>query len=159
MQTIIVQMSDKRWTMEAMHLASALARNIDGRVVLLRLVLANNPGLLGWEFGLVPATAKEQRQIEDYAAIAEDYGVEFSIKRMQYISLAGALAQAVELLNADVLFAHIAESGVAVLRRLRLWNLRRQLHRCRLLTLDEEQPLSVEGPLPTATSSLETSAI
>ena len=84
MKTIMVQMSDKQWIMEAMHLASALARNIDGKIVLLRLVLATNPGLLGWGANL--PTAEEQRQLYEYAAVAEDYGVEFRVQPMHYIS-------------------------------------------------------------------------
>jgi hypothetical protein len=143
MKTIMVQMSDEQWTMEAMHLASAMARNLNGRISLLRLVLANNPGLLGW--GIAPPTAEQQRQMEEYAAVAEDYGVEFSVQPMQFITLADALGQAAELLRISVLFAHIPQSNIPFWRRFRLWSLNRQLGNCRLYTLEEEQPLSVNG--------------
>lgn len=148
MKTIIVHMSDEAWTREAMHLASALARNINGKIVLLRLVLANNPGLLGW--GVAPPAADEQRQIKDYAAVAEDYGVEFCVQPMQFIALEGALVQAAEALDAAFLFAHIARSRISVWRRFRLWNLKRQLHHCCLYTLYEDQPLSINAPMSPA---------
>ena len=142
MKTIMVQMADEQWTKQAMHLASSLARNIDGKIALLRLVLANNPGLLGW--GIAPPTAEEQRQMEEYAAIAEDYGVEFCVQPMQYISVDGALAQAAELLNASILFAYITQSMIPFWTKFRLWRLLRQLDNCHLYTLDDGQPLSVE---------------
>lgn len=144
MKTIVVEMSDERWTMEAMHLASALARSVNGKVVLLHLVLAKNPGLLGW--GIAPPTAREERQLQEYAAVAEDYGVEFWIQPMQFISSGDALVQAAEVISASVLFAHIPETQLHFWKRFQLWNLRRRLHNCRLYTLDEEQPLRVEEP-------------
>ena len=146
MKPIIVQMSDRGWTLEAMHLASALARSIDGQIVLLRFVLAHNPGLLGWN--ITPPDPEEKRLLAEYAGIAEDYGVVCYIQPMQYISLVDALAQATELLHADALFAHITPGAVPLWRRWRMWNLKRQLHGCQLYTLDEEPPRSREEPVP-----------
>jgi hypothetical protein len=154
MKTIMVQMSDEQWTMEAMHLASAMARNLNGRISLLRLVLANNPGLLGW--GIAPPTDEEQRQMEEYAAVAEDYGVEFSVQPMQFITLADALAQAVALTEVSILFAHIPQSKLPLWSRFQLWSLQRQLGNCRLYTLDEEQPLSIEEPISSSVTGIET---
>jgi hypothetical protein len=146
MKTIMVQMSDKQWTMEAMHLASALARNIDGKIILLRMVLANNPGLLGW--GIASPSAEEQRQLYEYSAIAEDYGVQFCIQPMQYISSTEATTQAVELFKVDVLFANIPRSSIPLWQKFRLWNMKRQLGNCHLYTMTEEQPLHIKEPIP-----------
>jgi hypothetical protein len=154
MKTIMVQMSDKQWTMEAMHLASALARNTDGKIVLLRLVLATNPGLLGW--GVALPTAEEQRQLEECAAVAEDYGVEFWVQPMHYVSSAEAMAQAVELFQIDVLFANIPRSSIPLWQKFRLWNMKRQLGNCRLYTLTEEQPLRIEELIPAVARNVET---
>ena len=154
MKTIMVQMSEKQWTMEAMHFASALARNTNGKVVLLRMVLANNPGLLGW--GVNVPSAEEQRQLYEYAAVAEDYGVEFCVQPMHYISSAEALAQAVELFKIDVLFANIPRSSIPLWQKFRLWNMKRQLGNCRLYTLAEEQPLRIEEPITAAAQNMET---
>jgi hypothetical protein len=138
MNTIVVQLSNRAWTMEAMHLACALARNIGGEIALLHLAPANNPGLLGW--GVTPPTPAEYEQMKDYASVAEDYGVAFTVQPMQYVSMPDALAQVAEVLNAVALFAHIPASRVAVWRRFQLWNIRRQMHHCRLYTLDADQP-------------------
>jgi hypothetical protein len=154
MKTIMVQMSDKQWTMEAMHLASALARNTDGKIVLLRLVLATNPGLLGW--GVPLPTVEEQRQLYECAAVAEDYGVEFCVQSMHYISSTEATAQAVELFKVDVLFANIPRSSIPLWQKFRLWNMKRQLGNCRLYTLSEEQPLRIEEPIPAVPRNVET---
>ena len=136
MKTIIVQQSDDdAWMTQAMHLACALARNTGGHLVLLRLVLANNPGLLGW--GIAPQTTKEQKQATLCAAIAQDYGVDVSIQTMHFLTTIDALAQAAQQLNAVALFAHIADSRFPLWRRFRLWSLERQLHGCHLYPLDE----------------------
>lgn len=140
MNTIMVQLSDAQWTREAMHLASALAVNTGSKIMLLQLVEVNHPALLGWEFA--PMTQAEE-QLHECAAIAEDYGVEFSFQLMQYVTLTDALAQAVEAHGASALFAHISESRLPFLRRFDLWNLNRQLGNCRLYTLDKEEVLTV----------------
>lgn len=152
MKTIMVQMADKQWTMEAMHLASAVARNTDARIVLLRLALANNPGLLGW--GMMAPTAEERRQMEEYASIAEDYGVEFDVQPMQFVTLVDALAQAARQRQAAALFAHIPHSSIPYWRRFRLWSLKRQLGDCRLYTLEEPQPIRFEEPALAETDRL-----
>lgn len=152
MNTILVQMSEKCWTMEAMHLSSALARNIDGKIVLLRLVLANNPGLLGW--GIAAPTALEQCLIEDYAMIAEDYGVEFLFQSMQFVSLRDALTQAVELLDASVLFADIPRSRIPCWRQFQLWRLKSQLGKCNLYTLSQDQFIMFKYLSPDGLSAL-----
>ena len=146
MKTIMVQMSNEQWTMEAMHLASALARSTQGKVVLLHLVLANNAGLLGW--GIPEPTDEEQHFLEEYDTVAEDYGVEFCVQPMQYISLTDALAQAVDSTGASILFANIPDSRIPFWKQFRFWNLKHRLHNCRLYTLDEEQPISIDEPTP-----------
>ncbi|MBZ0301103.1 MAG: hypothetical protein K8J31_15250 [Anaerolineae bacterium] len=143
MNTIMVQMSDTQWTMEAMHLASALARSSGGKVILLHLILANNPGLLGW--GIPTPNAAERHHFHECAAVAEDYGVEFCVQPMQFVTLTDALAQAAESLNAAILFAHIPPSRFPIWRQYRLWSLKRQLHGCQLYTLDEHQPVSINA--------------
>jgi len=154
MKTIMVQMSGKQWTMEAMHLASAFARKMDGKIVLLRLVLATNPGLLGW--GVPVPSIDEQRQLEECATVAEDYGVEFCVQPMHYISSNEALVQAVALFQIDIFFANVPRSTIPLWQKFRLWNLKRQLGNCRLHTLTEEQPMRIEQPIPAVMRDIET---
>lgn len=118
-----------------MHLACALARNIDGRVVLLQLVPVNNPGLLGWNTH-VP-TPQQRHQIMTYAAIAADYDIEFYVQSMQFVTLTHALAQAVEHNKSCMLFAHIPQSKIPFRYQFQRWSLGRMLHDCQLCCLDE----------------------
>lgn len=151
MSTIMVQFSDEQWTLEAMHLASALARNLNGQVVLLYLSLAPNPALLGW--GMVPPTIAEERQIQSCAAVAEDYGVAFWVQPVQFISLTEALGQTAELLKATALFAHIPPSSISLWHQFQLWSLRRHLGNCQLYTLDKERIVHIKKSVPATISS------
>lgn len=142
MNTIMVQMSDEQWTLEAMHFACAIARRLNGKVVLLHLMNSSNPGLLGWAG--VPTAMTEQHLVERYSTIAEDYGVEFHVQPMQFVTLTDALVQAVERLQASFLFANIPMYRFAFWRQFRLWSLKHHLNGCCLYTLHEEQPVYVE---------------
>lgn len=137
MQTIIVQMSDRQWTMQALHLACALARNNHAQVILLRLIAVNYPGYLGTPFGNGSLTRSEYADIKEFVATAEDYGIELSLSQMQCVSSPGALADAANELKADVVFAHVPESRIPYWRRLQVWNLERRLSHCQLFTLDK----------------------
>lgn len=154
MSTIMVQFSDEQWTLEAMHLASALARNLNGQVVLLYLSLAPNPGLLGW--GMVPPTIAEERQMQNYAAVAEDYGVVFRVQPLQFISLGDALVQTAHELDASALFAHFPPSPISLWRRFQLWSLKHHLGDCHLYTLDSERVVHLKKPIPTTLHTLKT---
>lgn len=127
MKVIAVQMADRAWTTQAMHLACSMARNTGSQVVLLHLMLVNTPHLLG--FGLVGdrPSRDEDKMIQEYATIAEDYGVEISLQLMQYSSFMDALVQAAEQLDAAAIFARLPKPSVAVLHKVQLWNVKRQL--------------------------------
>lgn len=137
MRTIIVQMSERHWTMQALHLACALARNNHAQVILLRLMAVNHPGYLGTAFGNRSVSGAEYVDIKEYAATAEDYGIEMSLCQMQCVTSLGALADAAEELDADVVFAHVPESRIPYWRRLQVWNLERRLSHSQLFTLDK----------------------
>jgi hypothetical protein len=156
MKIIMVQMWDRRWTLEAMHLASALARNSDGNIVLLCMQPAHNPGLLGWH--IEAPTENEQRQMGEYGAVAEDYGVGFCIQPMQYITYAEALAQAVEQNQVSDLFAHIPQTHITPLRWFRLWDLKRRLGNCQLHTLDNEKQLVIKEQTRPSSGHVKTTA-
>lgn len=156
MKTILIQMSDPSWTTQAMHLASALARSVRGQLVLVHLVPESNPGLLGWR--IVPPSPNTLHQIELYAGIAEDYGVQFLLQPVQFVDLDDALAQVAGLLGAASLFAHIPRHRINLIRRFRLWRLKRHLGDCRLHTLDDGQIVTVRAPLPDAARTAEAAA-
>ncbi|MCC6614242.1 MAG: hypothetical protein IT320_12245 [Anaerolineae bacterium] len=138
MKTILVQMANRRWTTQALHLACALARNDQASVVLLRLMQVDRIRDLGSEFGDIAISRAEYRDLLDYSATAEDYGVDISLEQMQCISPLQAVADAAGYLSADVVFARVPESHIPLLRSFQIWQLERRLapaHR-QLYTLD-----------------------
>jgi hypothetical protein len=139
MGTVLVQISDRSWTTQAMHFACAMARNTHSRLVLLHLMKARSPYLLGTGLGVIPPPSNELEDIGEYGTIAEDYGLEVTLQPMQYMSFPEALVQGAEHAGASVVFAHVPESVFPFWRRLQLWNLRHQLttQGCQLYTLDE----------------------
>lgn len=146
MNIIVVEMADRLWTMQAMHLASAMARNTGGKIVLLHLIRVANPALLHSELGVTPPTQQEYTDIDDYASVAEDYGVEITLQPMQYESYVDAVVQSVEHLKASIIFARVPESMIALWRKFQLWNMGRQLaaQKCQLYTLDQPTPTNQE---------------
>ncbi len=127
MNTIMVQAAKKRWTLQAMHLACAMARNTHAKVVLLHLLPVNNVLLLGSPLGMEPTTMEERQAVKEYTSVAEDYGVELELIPFQYESLVDAVAQAAEEVDASVVFARLPEGGFQLWRRYQAWSLQRQL--------------------------------
>jgi hypothetical protein len=143
-------MSDRQWTIQAMHLACAMARNTHARLVLLHLRPIKNPALLGSDVGLNALSDSEYDDLEEYGMVAEDYGVTLTVQPMAYESWVDALVQTAEYLNASVLFAHPSGQANIVwhwFQRWQQWILRRQLasHHCHLYTLD--LPMNLEETL------------
>jgi len=142
MNTILLQMSDAAWTLQALHLACAMARTQGGEIVLVRFISVPHPSYLGSAFGDVPPSGDECQMLKECAATAEDYGVELSIRSMQCINTLDALVDAAEQLDADAIFAHIPKNRVPYWQAFQLWNMRRRLARAfrELFTLDNALP-------------------
>jgi hypothetical protein len=151
MVTILVQMAEEKWTMEAMHLACAVARGSGTQVALLRLIQVQHPSYLGTSFGNKPPDERDYHRLNEYAATAEDYGIALGIHSMQCLSAMDALVDAADQLEAVILFAHVAPSRIGYWRRFQVWNLGRRLAQihCQLFTLD--QPVGFIEWMPTIT--------
>ena len=141
MPTILVQMSDRQWTKQAMHLACSAARHTGYPLVLLHLMEVSNPGLLGSGIAAETLSWSQYSEIAEYAQIAEDYGVEVTLQPMNYTSLIDALGQAANDWKAAVCFAHISPGRWRWLYHIRVWSLQRQLEHCgcQLKTLETGQ--------------------
>lgn len=137
MKTILVQMSDRHWTMPALHLACALARNTDAHVILLQLIHVRHPSYLGTNYGLTPPTAQEYVDMDEYKATAEDYGVMMTIHPMQCLDSFDALVQAAKLFEADAVFAHVRESRLLFWQRFQIWLLQRRVAPGQLFVIDK----------------------
>jgi hypothetical protein len=140
MPTITVVMSEHQWTLEAMHLACALARNTGADVTLVRLLPVTHASYLGASFAYWEFSPADYEQFNEYRETAEDYGVPISLLVVQYIDFTDAVAQAAEQIESRVVFATLPHSPIPYLRRFRLWHLRRLLQRGKrtLYTLDPD---------------------
>jgi hypothetical protein len=139
MGVILVQFGEHQRTMRAMHLACAMACTTNLQVLLLMLERAPNPFLLGAEIGVLPPTPRELAELKDYAQIASEYGLPLAVQPMQYDTISGALAQAVEEYEAVVAFVQLPHSRLPLVDRVERWSLNRQLQACgcKLVLTDE----------------------
>lgn len=139
--SVLVLISGFEWTMRALHLACAISRNTHATLVLLQLRPVSNPALLGSGMGVGPISASEYEEQREYRTVAEDYGVDFKLQSMVYISQVDALVQAAAANQASVVFARLSKSSLPFRDRLQRWNLQRQLaiQGCQLCTLDANE--------------------
>jgi hypothetical protein len=126
---IMVQISDREWTAEALHCACLLARNTSARIALVDMVPVQHAGWLGTDLGYLNFTDQKQVDFADYQATIEDYGVEFVPVLFQYLDLPDAIAQAAEHMNAQIVFAKLPESGISFWTKFQRWLLNRQFAR------------------------------
>jgi nucleotide-binding universal stress UspA family protein len=151
MNTIMVYIGEHKWTVQALHLACALARNNNTTVTLVRMVPVQHTRWLGTEAGNTPPTSEAYELLREYQATAEDYGVELVVCSMQYATLADALGEAADHLDTPVVFATLPQSVIPYWRKFQLWMLEHHLaaNQRRLYTLD--QPTNVETWTPSVT--------
>jgi hypothetical protein len=126
---IMVHLSDREWTLEALHCASLLARNTSATLALVKLVPVEHLGWLGTEFGYMNFTHQEQTEFADFQATVEDYGIEFTPVLFQYMTLVEGIAQAAGYVDAQKVFAHVPASIIPFWTRFQRWQLKRQLAR------------------------------
>lgn len=148
MKTIMVQMSEHEWTMQAIHFACALARTNQTTILLLRMIPVTHPQYLGTPYGYCALSGQELKAIGEYGATAEDYQVTLAVQPMQYVTALDAIVDAADLFDVDIVFANIPTSVIPYWRQFRTWQLTRRLaakHR-RLYTLANDQPDQDELP-------------
>ena len=142
MNTILVQMADRQWTEEALHLACAMARNSETptTVTMLRLIYAQNYGWLGTSFGSTDWLTKEDSDLLwGCKAIAEHYEIELLVQPMQWMTYVGAIVDASDDLESGAVFACVPQYKLPFWRKFQIWDLRRQLEKRgrTLYTLDQ----------------------
>ncbi len=126
MNPILVQLRDSQWTVEAMHLASAIAHDQATTVTLLRLIEVQHVNWLGTELGIQPPSISERELIRTCRAIAQEYGVSFNTFDFQYVTLSDALVQAAAQVNAQAVFAALPASTIPVWRKFQNWHMSKQ---------------------------------
>lgn len=149
--SIMVVVGEHQWTLQAIHLACAVARSNGREVVLLNMVPVRHTWLLGTELGLVDFTIEDQIAIAEYAQIPTLYGVCFSICVFQYDAYVSALLDAAEQHNTLIVFALPPRRLVPLWHKIEVGWLRRALsnrHRS-LYTLEQPDDVVKWAPLIT----------
>ncbi len=150
MQTLMVQIADRQWTLEALHRACPLAFEEHGAIALVKMVPVQHLGWLGTEFGGMNFTDRERAELRDYEATIEDCGVAFSSVVFQYATLADAIVQAAEYVEASVVFATLPKSIIPYWRQFQLGRLRNSLarHGRQLIDPDQRSTVSPGDAMP-----------
>ncbi|HEX2908304.1 MAG TPA: hypothetical protein VHO69_15640 [Phototrophicaceae bacterium] len=144
--TILVQLTDPLWTAQAVHLASALARNTYAQLIFLRLIGVRHLSYLGSELGDTPISRQEYDQLREYTATAEDYGLEPVVYAMQATSPLAAVAEAAFHLDVKTIFAQVPASRIPYWQQFQTWRLEQRLSPRALYTLT--QPAGVIPATP-----------
>lgn len=126
---IMVQIADQEWTMDALHRACRLGRTMPTQIALVKMIPAQHVSWLGTELGNRNFSEHDQREIINYEATIEDYGIEYSSTVFQYSELDEAILQAADILNASIVFATLPKSAIPFWRKLQVKSLRRRLWR------------------------------
>src|SRR5438105_3810020 len=112
---IMVQLSDSvesAWTQKALYYACILARKERGEVILVTMHPVQHFGWLGTPFGSMDFTEQERQTLNACRMTAEDYGVPFRSIVFQYYSLPGALVDAADYVDANIVFATLPGSSI-----------------------------------------------
>jgi hypothetical protein len=137
--SIMVQMAEPQWTLQALHLACAVARANGYPITLVKMVPVSHVGWLATELGYQHFTIEDRRLLQECSITAEDYGVPSSVKLFQYVTLSEAVVDAAEQFNPRIVFATLPHYKLPYWRKYLIWRMRHALeHQQRLLyTLEE----------------------
>jgi hypothetical protein len=143
---ILVVIGEEKWTRQAMHLACAMARNLDASVALIRLVPVANPHQLGNIYRSPDVDPNHRALLYELLATAEDYQTKTEIIRLHYASYINGISSAVAELQALALFSPAPRHQSHLWYRFQLWRMRRAV-KCPLYTLDPaNQPAWAQSP-------------
>jgi hypothetical protein len=126
---IMLVLSDRQWTLMAIHLASAMARSRRGEVILLKLVAVRHPVLLADDAGYLDYTSEDRQAVWEFEKTAAAYGVPYSTVVCRYASYVHAVVDAAEQLGAEAVFAPHAASRLPIWSAVQHWWLRHSLTR------------------------------
>lgn len=126
MSTILINLDDQQWTMEAMHRACMLARQKNTTITLLHLMPVQHLAWLGTDFGIPSMSNKDRVTVKECAQTAEDYGVMVVLQPMRYATFVDAIADAADCLDADYVFVK-PHSGFGLFKTLQQRRLKHEL--------------------------------
>jgi hypothetical protein len=124
---IMIEIDQPKWTLEALHLACAVARVSSWEVVLVKMVPVAHISWLGTELGYQNFSIADEEFLRVCLATAEDYGITASVRLFQYVTLSDGIADAAEYFDTQFVFATLPYYRLPGWRRFLMWRLRRQL--------------------------------
>jgi hypothetical protein len=136
--TILVVVAAHKWTLEALHQASRLARKTGAQIALVRMVQVQHIAWLGTDFGDPGMSYRERLNINEYRATLEDYGIPHRFTNFQYATFNEAIDQAADQAGAQIVFATAPKGVIPHWHRFQTWRLRRHMEKNRriLFTLE-----------------------
>lgn len=135
---ILVVAGEPGWTMQALHLAAAMARETGGAIILVEMVAVSRIQSLGAEPGETLLPLARMEALRQYADTVDSYGIPLTVTTFQYTDPIGGLLSACEQANAAAVFAPAPGGTLSFVAAARRWYLRRALRRP-LYTLDDGQ--------------------
>lgn len=126
---IMVVTGEHAWTMQALHLAAAMAHETGASLLLVERVRVARLEYLG--AGLREALLPYDRltALHAYSAAIRDYGIEVAVAPYEYTDYVGGLISAVEQVAPLAVFAPAPAGWLPFVAAARLWHLRRVLRR------------------------------
>ncbi len=126
--TILVVTGEHNWTLQALHLAAAMARETGASLLLVEMVRVGHVEYLGAGVREALLPYERLQALRDYADTIDGYGIAIAVAPFEYSDYTGGLLSATEQSEALAVFAP-APRGLRPLAAARLWWLRRALRR------------------------------
>lgn len=147
MNTRLIEIAEREWTMNALHDACSAARINGDKIILLRMMHVNNPGFLGSEYAYLAPDRQEMGDIHAYETLIEDYGVQATLSNIQYITRVECLIEIATAKQASVLYAKPAASWLGWWTRWQQRRLNNGLISAGITLVTLQAPLKIVRPL------------
>ena len=135
---ILVVTGEPTWTMQALHLAAAMARESGAAILLVEMTPASHIQSLGADPDETLLPLARMEALRQYADTVESYGIPLTVTTFQCADPIGGLLSACEQADAAAVFAPAPGGALSFVAAARLWYLRRALRRP-LFTLDDDR--------------------
>lgn len=119
---------DKQWTAKAVQMACGLAKNTQAEIVLVKMIPVDHLSWLNSEAGYAHLQEDDFTEAAYFGRICTEDGVAVSFLPFQYYTLADAIVDAADYLNAHAVFATLPPSLVKPWHSFQLWSLEHHLN-------------------------------
>jgi hypothetical protein len=138
---IMIPLEERKWTVQAVSTACALARAAAAEIVLVDMIPVQNPYWIGTE--LVYLHWQECPYLSELERMVTACGIPYQIQYFEYLSLVEAIAQAADIFEAQIIFARTTKSLVPFWQEFQRWRLRHRLARHRRQLYDSLDDVTI----------------